>query len=746
MQVQKILLGLCLLLLVGGLFAPTFNPSGGGDASTANPLSQFAATTSAQLAGVISNETGSGLAVFGTAPTIAGGSVTALTSFGVRSTGTGAFDLKLANAENLTVSDKTLTIQLGDTSRTLILGASPSLSGTNTGDQTITLTGDVTGTGTGSFAATIALDAVALATDTTGAYVADLTGGAGITVSGGGAENATITIVTTSSETDFLAVGALTCGAATRGKMQIHTTPLQYCDNAATPALQYAAYGDSAGAALTGDSATSFFSSGEIADAQIVDTITATSYLLLAGGTMTGQIVLDNLALEFEESDTNPACAAGNYNIFADLSEAKFKKCTNGVASDLDTTGGGAALSALTAATGANSINNGDNLQTWNWAKTTNSSGGFLITENTAATGGTTTSGVPNQYLLRLGTIASSTASPLVVYHLGAHVFSVYTGNPGQVGFTKNASGGGAPIITFSTDLDTGIDSDAANQLTLMTNGSVTARLKTTGWTSVATGTASAAAYGWANGEGFYTVSGDEIGIGLSDGVSRGQQYLFSGSLSTLRMTKATVDTVSHIVEYRKARGDLSAPTVITTGDDLGLIEFKGHVGVTNTYQRAAYILGDSTGTISDSATGIGGIIRFAVATVGAEPVEVHSITGAGLTLGTSTVLFMGVTAPTLASGGCTTPTAVTANGTARFSVGVGTSCSGSQPLVFTLPASTTGWACEAQDSSNAATISPAQSSAISTTSVTITAYSRTTGLAVAWTDSDVVVVHCLGG
>jgi len=43
---------------------------GGGDALTANPLSQFAATTSAQLAGVISDETGSGALVFGTSPTL----------------------------------------------------------------------------------------------------------------------------------------------------------------------------------------------------------------------------------------------------------------------------------------------------------------------------------------------------------------------------------------------------------------------------------------------------------------------------------------------------------------------------------------------------------------------------------------------------------------------------------------------------------------------------------------------------
>jgi hypothetical protein len=44
--------------------------AGGGDALVANPLSQFAATTSAQLAGVMSDETGSGALVFGTSPTI----------------------------------------------------------------------------------------------------------------------------------------------------------------------------------------------------------------------------------------------------------------------------------------------------------------------------------------------------------------------------------------------------------------------------------------------------------------------------------------------------------------------------------------------------------------------------------------------------------------------------------------------------------------------------------------------------
>lgn len=44
--------------------------SSGGDALTSNPLSQFAATTSSQLLGVLSDETGTGAAVFGTSPTL----------------------------------------------------------------------------------------------------------------------------------------------------------------------------------------------------------------------------------------------------------------------------------------------------------------------------------------------------------------------------------------------------------------------------------------------------------------------------------------------------------------------------------------------------------------------------------------------------------------------------------------------------------------------------------------------------
>ena len=88
-----------------------------------------------------------------------GGTHTAITGLGVRSTGTGAFDLKLANTENLTVSDKTLTVTLNNANRTLTVSGDATVTGSNTGDQTITLTGGVTGSGTGSFAATVITNA-----------------------------------------------------------------------------------------------------------------------------------------------------------------------------------------------------------------------------------------------------------------------------------------------------------------------------------------------------------------------------------------------------------------------------------------------------------------------------------------------------------------------------------------------------------------------------------------------------------
>jgi len=91
----------------------------------------------------------------------------------------------------------------------------------------------------------------------------NLQGGAGIAIAfNSGPTPDTASFATASSEQGFLASGALTCGASTNGKMQVHTTALQYCDNAGTPTLRYAAYGDSAGVATTAAAATALAANG----------------------------------------------------------------------------------------------------------------------------------------------------------------------------------------------------------------------------------------------------------------------------------------------------------------------------------------------------------------------------------------------------------------------------------------------------------------------------------------------------
>lgn len=76
-----------------------------------------------------------------TSPTITGGTHTAITSLGIRSTGTGAFDLILANSENLT-ADRTLTLTLNNVARTLNLGGNltTASSFTTSGANALTLT------------------------------------------------------------------------------------------------------------------------------------------------------------------------------------------------------------------------------------------------------------------------------------------------------------------------------------------------------------------------------------------------------------------------------------------------------------------------------------------------------------------------------------------------------------------------------------------------------------------------------
>lgn len=80
-------------------------PTGGGDALTSSSLAQFAPTTSAQLAGVMSNETGSGLLVFNDSPiliTPALGTPSALVGTNITGTASGFTAGNVTTNANLT--------------------------------------------------------------------------------------------------------------------------------------------------------------------------------------------------------------------------------------------------------------------------------------------------------------------------------------------------------------------------------------------------------------------------------------------------------------------------------------------------------------------------------------------------------------------------------------------------------------------------------------------------------------------
>lgn len=139
-------------------------------AVTSGAISVADATTSAK--GVM--QVGSGLTVASGVVSVNGASngTTALefanNGLKVRDTN-GSHSLVITPGSDLT-TDRVLTVTTGDAARTVTLSGNLSVTasnatvgGTNSGDQTIALTGDVTGTGTGSFAATIANSAVTVA-------------------------------------------------------------------------------------------------------------------------------------------------------------------------------------------------------------------------------------------------------------------------------------------------------------------------------------------------------------------------------------------------------------------------------------------------------------------------------------------------------------------------------------------------------------------------------------------------------
>lgn len=132
---------------------------------------------------------------------------------------------------------------------------------------------------------------------------------------------------------------------------------------------------------------------------------------------------------------------------------------------------GSATLNGITAATGAVTIASGNNTGiVWNWANAADSTVAFTYGETTAAINGTSTTGIPNQVLLKALTLVGSTQSPFQVYAQGVHAFSVSPTVTPQILARSGAVG--SPTYSFAANPTYGM-LIAGNEVKLISAGAV---------------------------------------------------------------------------------------------------------------------------------------------------------------------------------------------------------------------------------------------------------------------------------
>jgi len=282
------------------------------------------------------------------------------------------------------------------------------------------------------------------------------------------------------------------------------------------------------------------------------------------------------------------------------------------------------------------------------------------------------------------------------------------------------------PSVTFAGDTDTGVYWSAANTFGISTAGISRLTIDSAGNVGIGTTGPLSKLHIEYNDATAYSAS-----------LTQGSGY-FPASIDGIAVTN-TGNTIANgfsSLHFRNQGSSGNAAGRITLGNGLGGSGFfafqlrdVSHTTLTQEVMRIT-----SSGNV-----GIGTTAPGSALTINGALALTTSASGAG-------AVVMSATAPTIASGGCTSPAVTTNNGTAKFKLTIGTSCAGVKTVTLTMPAAANEWACDAVDLTTNATYRPEQSAAASTTSVVITNYARTTGLAIDWADSEVLLVKCTGG
>lgn len=237
-------------------------------------------------------------------------------------------------------------------------------------------------------------------------------------------------------------------------------------------------------------------------------------------------------------------------------------------------------------------------------------------------------------------------------------------------------------------------------------------------------------------------LSGANGGTGVANTgktITLGGNLTTSGAFNTTLTVTAT--TNSTLPAGTHSLAPLDAPV------------FSSTVGVTGVTTTGGLIINNSSGNAAGGIGYTGTSMQSNADTWNfnnsANNVAIASLNATALTVNGIKLASLAdsITAPTIASGGCTTGSAQiisASNGTADFDILLGGATCGST-ITLTLPAVTTKWHCTADDITTPASNEVHQTAAASTTSVVLTNFVRTTGVAGNFTAADHILVSCRG-